>query len=70
MLFGPSQVVILHLIEQEQAFLPSAGERNNKLLRSLRLKVWGGTVWIKIDEILSGQKSVEADRKDLLFRVY
>ncbi len=69
MLFGPSQVVIPHLFEQEQAFLSSAGERCSKLLRSLCIKVCVLLIWIEIDKLLSCQKSAEADRKDLLFCV-
>ena len=35
MLYGPSQVVIPHVLEQDKAFLTRACERSRKLLRSL-----------------------------------
>jgi hypothetical protein len=51
--YGPSQVVIPHVLEQDKAFLTRACERSSELLRSLCIKVWGGTVWIECGEILS-----------------
>jgi hypothetical protein len=35
MLYCPSQIVILHVLEQDKAFLTSAREFSRKLLRSL-----------------------------------
>ena len=69
-LFGPPQVIILQMLEQDQAVLTRAGKRSYKLLRGECIKVCVLLVWIKIDEILSGQKSMESDGKDLTFRVH
>src|SRR5258708_38666528 len=69
MLRGPSQVVIFHLLEQDKAFLTISCERSSKLLRSLRIRACVLLVWIESVQILSCQKSVEADRKVEAFRV-
>ena len=52
MLRGSSQVVIVHLCEQDKAFLTTARELSHKLLRSLRIGVCVLLVWIEIGEIL------------------
>lgn len=69
MLYGPFQVVILHLIEQDKAFLAHTGKRLNKLLRSLNSRVCVRLVWIERIEILACQKSAQAHRKVQSFSV-
>jgi hypothetical protein len=69
MLFRPSQIDIGHLLEQDQAFLPSACERHHQLFGSQCRCARVRFVWIEIDELLSCQKSVEADRKNQVLSV-
>src|SRR5579885_1669070 len=68
MLHGPSQILILHLLNQGKIFLAISRERISKLLRSLRFKVRVSLVRIEGDKILSRQKSVEAGGKERAFR--
>ena len=48
MLCSPSQVVILHMLEQDKAFLTIACERSRELLRSLCIRVSVLLKWIEI----------------------
>ena len=53
MLYSPSQILILHLLEQGKAFLTIACEQSSELLRSLRKKVCVLLVGIESVKILS-----------------
>ena len=69
MLFRPAQVIIRHLCEQDKARFSSACERLHQLLGSQSFRACVRFVWIEIDELLSCQKSVEADRKNQVLSV-
>jgi len=64
MLFRPAQVVICHLFEQDKARFSRACERLHQLLGGQSFSACVRFVWIEIDELLSCQKSAEADRKN------